>query len=325
MVQITINTLSGTSPFSIFVCSTFLTDCTFIASGITQSSLPYEVKIPTLFENSPAVLVRVIDSSGCTEDRVFSCVTETTTPTPTITPTLTPSITTSISVTPSVTTSNTTPTPTSTSSPTPTVTSTITPTPTITPSTTPQPPFTALFLIEPLSASTGIGNYMYSKGLSFLGFSNGTSPTLSSSVFNVEMNNYLDYTGWTNNELYFLPINVASTSTGVDSFNNKRVIYNFLTQGLIGGTIKDECWWTVLIPTGLTNNYKQSIINIGEGSSEIFSQVRTDSTIFNQTFTYTGYNFNRTTYRVYTTFPSVELFLDNTELSIYLKGGSVIP
>jgi hypothetical protein len=72
--------------------------------------------------------------------------------------------------------------------------------------------------------------------------------------------------------------------------------------------------------TGLTNGNFQKEIGVSSGDMHSFTGVKTDSTIYSYTFTYTGYNFNRTTYRLYTTFPSTEMLLDNTDTSIYLKG-----
>lgn len=314
MSQITINTISGASPFDIYVCNTFELNCVLVLSQVT--SLPVDVPLPSQFTYSPAVLIKIIDASGCTETQVYSCVTPT--PTPTITPTLTPtsSITPTPSITPSVTQTYIVTSPT----PTPSVTSTLTPTPTITPSTTPQPLQRAVILVEPISAATNLGTYMLNKGLSFRGFSNGTSPTLNQNDFNIEMNNYLDYSGWTNNGLIVSIVSVASNSLGVDGFGNPRSIYNFNTGQVSATTIQGESWFSVIIPTGLTNGNYQKEIGLSSGDMHSFTGVKTDSIIYSYTFTYTGYNFNRTTYRLYTTFPSTEMLLDNTDTSIYLKG-----
>ena len=314
MSQITINTISGASPFTIYVCDTFELNCILSLSGVTTT--PIDVPLPSAFTYSPAVLIKIVDASGCTDTQVYSCISPTPTPSVTVTPTVTSTITPTPSITPSITPTYVAPSPTPTSS----ITPTITPTPTVTPSTTPQPPQRAIILVEPLSAATDLGGYMYNKGLNFLGFSNDTSPTKNQNDFNIEMNNYLDYSGWTNNELIFTQVNVANSSFGVDSSGNSKSIYNFMTTSLSAGAIQGESWFSVIIPTGLTNGNFQKEIGVSSGDMHSFTGVKTDSTIYSYTFTYTGYNFNRTTYRLYTTFPSTEMLLDNTDTSIYLKG-----
>lgn len=314
MNQITINTISGASPFNIIVCDTFELNCVLVLNGV--NTLPVNVPLPSQFLNSPSVLIKIIDSNGCVNNQVYSCISVTPTSTITPTPTLTSSITPTPSITPSITGSFPSPSPT----PTLSITPTLTPTPTITPSTTPQPPQRAVILVEPISAATNIGTYMLNKGLTFRGFSNDTSPTLNQNDFNIEMNNYLDYSGWTNNELIIRTVSVASSSFGTDGFGNPLSIYNFNTAYLSATTIQGESWFSVIIPTGLTNGNFQKEIGISSGDMHSFTGVKTDSLIYSYTFTYTGYNFNRTTYRLYTTFPSTEMLLDSTETSIYLKG-----
>ena len=134
------------------------------------------------------------------------------------------------------------------------------------------------------------------------------------------MNNYLDYSGWTNNELIIKTVGITNSLLGTDGFGNPTSPYNFYTGLLSATTVQGESWFSVIIPTGLTNGNFQKEIGVSSGDMHAFTGVKTDSTMYSYTFTYTGYNFNRTTYRLYTTFPSTEMLLDNTETSIYLKG-----
>ena len=71
------------------------------------------------------------------------------------------------------------PVPTPTPTPTPSPTATPGPSPTPTPTPTPIPNHFAYLFIEPSSASTSIGQYMYNEGSNFFGFTNGTLPTLN--------------------------------------------------------------------------------------------------------------------------------------------------
>jgi hypothetical protein len=261
-----------------------------------------------------------------------SCVAITPTPTPTIslTPSITPSVTPTISLTP---TNTPTPSITPTISLTPTITPTNTPTisvtPTITPSVTPTssplPSTFAYLFIEPISAATSIGNYMYNNGApQFYGFSNTSQPSTSSTTFNTEMNLYVNYSGWTSGELpTIISSNVPQTTGGVDSFGNAKIAYNFETTEVLQNTILDQAWFTWIIPIALTNNQSQLDIDFSLGNPNVFNNVLTESTIRTNTFTYTGSTIPSVTYRVYTTYPAGDFLIDNQTTDIYFKGGSV--
>lgn len=251
-----------------------------------------------------------------------SCVAITPTPTPTIslTPSITPSITPTISVTPTISlTPSITPTNTPTISVTPT--NTITPTPTK----TPLPSIYGYLFIEPISAATNMGNYMFNGGSTqFFGFSNTSQPSTSSTTFNTEMNLYVNYSGWTNGELPSILTSIVPQSTGgVDSFGNAKIAYNFQTIEVPQNTILDQAWFTWIIPIFLTNNQSQLDIDFSLGNPNVFNNVLTESTIRTNTFTYTGSTIPSVTYRVYTTYPAGDFLIDNQTTDIYFKGGSV--
>jgi len=156
------------------------------------------------------------------------------TPTPTPTNTVTPTITPTITVTPTIT-----PTITVTPSITPTITVTPTITPSITPTSSPLPPTKAFLFIEPYSGSSDIGSWMYGLlGSGFYGFTNGTQPTQVQSTFDIELNTYVDFSGWTNG--VFPPIinqDVPQITGGVDSYGNPIVTYNFKTTIVSANTV----------------------------------------------------------------------------------------
>lgn len=114
--EVTINSLTGTSPYDVYICQFDGTGCFYIDT-ITSGELPYVFDVPSPYNSASAYCVKVIDNLGCV---ITGCkdLDASPTPTPTITPTVTPSI----SVSPTVT---------------PTVTPTQTATPTVTPSQTP--------------------------------------------------------------------------------------------------------------------------------------------------------------------------------------------
>jgi hypothetical protein len=128
--QVTINSLTGTSPYDVYVCDSNVLNCVYIA---TISSTPYVFDVPPPLGAQSEICVKVIDINGC---EIIQCgaITPNVTPSPTVTPT--PTVT--IGLTPTATETQTpTPTPTVTIGLTPTATETQTPTPTRTPTVTP--------------------------------------------------------------------------------------------------------------------------------------------------------------------------------------------
>jgi len=128
--QVTINSLTGTSPYDVYVCDSNVLNCVYIA---TISSTPYVFDVPPPLDAQSEICVKVVDINGC---EIIQCgaITPNVTPSPTVTPT--PTVT--IGLTPTATETQTpTPTPTVTLGLTPTATETQTPTPTRTPTVTP--------------------------------------------------------------------------------------------------------------------------------------------------------------------------------------------
>lgn len=135
-IQVTISSITGQSPYDIYICQTGGTGCFYMT---TISSVPYIFDIPSPYNTSDAYMLRIIDNNGCTItgiEPVTTCsnVTPTVTPTNTQTPTVTP--TTTLTSTPGLS-----PSPTSTQTSTPTNTPTVTPTTTSTstPGASPSP------------------------------------------------------------------------------------------------------------------------------------------------------------------------------------------
>jgi hypothetical protein len=251
--------------------------------------------------------------------------TRTPTPTPTTTPTPTPSADPCASPTPLP---SLTPTNTPTSTVTPTVTPTNTPTPTVTPTPTPTPPASnfAYLFIEPETGSTQIGQYLYDNGVNFFGFSNASQPSQNQTQFNIDMNRYVDYSGWTNGQFpSIITQTVPTTTGGFDSFGNPIVAYNFLTTEVPQDTIQSVAWYTWVIPVTSTNNGIQVEIGFNlDGDPNDLTPINTESTIYSYTFTYTGSTIPAGIYRVYTTFPN-QIFRVSNLYSIYFKGNDIQP
>lgn len=315
MSQITINTISGSSPYDIYVCDVNQYYCELVISGVTSVPPPITFTAPSAFTYSPTVLIKIIDSSGCTTTQIYSCASQTPTPSVTQTPTNTPTITQTPTLTQSMSTPN--PTPTNTSTPTPTQT------PTITPSASPIVRTNVAWLfIEPISGASEIGNYMYSQNLNFLGFSNGTSPSEDMVEFQKEMNAYMNFSGWTNDFVRTGSL-ISISNTGFDNYGNFQTSGNFQTIRVIQNLIQCPAWYTFIISTGLTNGLYQKKIDVSQGELHSFYSVKTDPLIYTRGFYYTGSTYSQTTYRVYTTFPSTELLFDNSLTTLYFKGNSL--
>jgi hypothetical protein len=237
------------------------------------------------------------------------------TPTPTMTPTVTQTPTSTITPTPSTTPGI---------SPTPTQTTTQTPTTTPTPSATPSSPLRAYLFIEPTSGSSSIGQWMFDRGSDFYGFTNESQPSQDQTTFNFDMNIYVDFSGWTNGEFpTVIQQMVPQVTGGLDEFDNPIVAYNFKTTEVPANTVQTDAWYTWIIPNTLTNNKKQVEIDFNNtGNPELLTATRTESTIYQYSFNYTGSTIQNTTYSVYTTFPSSIFKLHNTK-NIYFRGNSV--
>lgn len=323
MSSISINSISGVPPYQVFICDVNQLVC--ISAATITTTVPPNVllKIPSPYDKSPEVLIKVIDSTGCIFSSVYSCL-------PVPTPQPTPSITPTQTVTPTVTPTPVTPTPTPTVTPTISITPTLTPSTTVTPTVTRTPdptplsrPQKALLFIEPYSGSSNIGKYMYNLGHDFYGFTNGTQPSRTLSAFTGQMISYVEFSGWTSGNFPRIQeIDVPQLDGGVDSFGNPVFKYNFVTTIISANTIGGQAWYTWLIPTGITNNLIQTEIELSLDNPNVFVTNKTEPTIYQLTFDYSGGYIPTGTYRVYTTYPSLNFQLFDNQ-NIYFKGGTV--
>ena len=92
--QIQINSISGTSPFDIYMCDIGLAECIYLQTE-TSPTYPIILSPPTTLIGATSFIVKIIDANGC---QIFYPYTQPTptptssnTPTPTVTPTVTPS------------------------------------------------------------------------------------------------------------------------------------------------------------------------------------------------------------------------------------------
>lgn len=319
MNTIAITNVNGVPPYTISVCDIYQIDCIVVVTGQTAIPPAICIDVPPKFQYAPELIVKITDSTGCVFIEIFSVVTPT--PTVSITPTFTPTA----SFTPTMMTPTPTPSITSSPPPAPSQTPTLSQTPTITltPSPTRQRQPAAYLFIEPFSGSSNIGQWMYDRGLSFYGFTNGTQPTMNQTTFNDELNGYVDFSGWTSGDFpRIFTSNVPQTSGGVDSYGNPIVAYNFETMIVPSNTVESDGWYTWIIPTGLTIGLIQKEIDVSMDNPNVLVSTFTEPKIYTYTFDYTGNTIFRTTYRVYTTFPSSNFKLSNIT-NIYFRGSVV--
>jgi hypothetical protein len=185
--------------------------------------------------------------------------------------------------------------------------------------------FFALLVIEPLTASTIIGNYMQSQGVNFFGFSNGVAPSTNQVDFENEINTYLNYSGWTSGELPDVQILTYPTvpyPTGNDTYGNQMTSYNFLTRRISASTISGPAWYTFFISSGYTNGLYQKSIDVGTQSQNIFTEINNNSVYYTIDFELIQNVYRAPYTRMYTTFPSPEFLLNNTQ-NIYFKGSVI--
>lgn len=68
---ITVNQITGDSPFQVYLCLSGGTTCYFVDT-ITSSQIPYNFYTPTPIENYDYYCLRVIDNVGCVITQCFN-------------------------------------------------------------------------------------------------------------------------------------------------------------------------------------------------------------------------------------------------------------
>jgi len=59
---VTINNITGSSPYNVYLCDNPMTSCVWIN---TVSTLPYSFNIPSLLESQNDYTLKVQDNNGC--------------------------------------------------------------------------------------------------------------------------------------------------------------------------------------------------------------------------------------------------------------------
>lgn len=61
-IQVSISSITGQSPYDIYICQTGGTSCFYMT---TISSVPYIFDIPSPYNTSDAYMLKIIDNNGC--------------------------------------------------------------------------------------------------------------------------------------------------------------------------------------------------------------------------------------------------------------------
>jgi hypothetical protein len=62
--NITLSSVSGLSPFHIYVCDTGFTTCIYV-NTVNPIDIPYQITVPSVFSSLSSVVVNVKDSNNC--------------------------------------------------------------------------------------------------------------------------------------------------------------------------------------------------------------------------------------------------------------------
>jgi DUF1365 family protein len=62
--DITINDITGSTPFDVYVCDTGYTTCIYV-STINSVDLPYTFEIPPIYSSLSNFIVKVVDDNNC--------------------------------------------------------------------------------------------------------------------------------------------------------------------------------------------------------------------------------------------------------------------
>jgi hypothetical protein len=61
-VQVTINSITGQSPYDVYICQSGGTNCFYIT---TISNTPYIFDIPVPYDTSSSYMLKIIDTNNC--------------------------------------------------------------------------------------------------------------------------------------------------------------------------------------------------------------------------------------------------------------------
>lgn len=74
MVTLDITSITGlTYPYNVFICNTFEQNCVFVATINAPVTSTLNLPLPTQFDTSPILGVKIVTSDGCSRFKVLYC------------------------------------------------------------------------------------------------------------------------------------------------------------------------------------------------------------------------------------------------------------
>lgn len=70
-IDITINNITGSTPFDIYVCDTGSTYCVYV-NTVNSGDLPYTFEVPVVYINSTSVNLRIVDDNNCEINEILT-------------------------------------------------------------------------------------------------------------------------------------------------------------------------------------------------------------------------------------------------------------
>jgi hypothetical protein len=70
--RLTISAITGQTPFEFYVCDIYENNSSFLGS-ISGASPTQYFTLPTLFNNAPSIMIKMIDSNGCEVKKILTC------------------------------------------------------------------------------------------------------------------------------------------------------------------------------------------------------------------------------------------------------------
>lgn len=61
-IQVTINAITGTSPYDVYICQSNGTGCFYIS---TVTTLPYVFDIPEPYNTATSYMLKIVDNNNC--------------------------------------------------------------------------------------------------------------------------------------------------------------------------------------------------------------------------------------------------------------------
>ena len=69
--EITITSVSGATPFNVYICDDPITTCVYVDT-ITVANISYSFNVPSILDGQTSYNLKVVDNNGCTvEDNLI--------------------------------------------------------------------------------------------------------------------------------------------------------------------------------------------------------------------------------------------------------------